>query len=411
MDIKYLKQVALGFLSVLLVLSVFSYVIYHITNGFSAGLVTTPALMGEYYEEEQAHGYIFREEKTVSSNYSGTVSYSVSNGERVAAGTEVARVFDRAGDESLTAEMVEIDKKIQLLEASGISDNVSVSGTNTSDKEITECVNQIFSGRRGGNYSSAAAVSDRLLISMNRRELIVSGKGSYDGEIEKLNTRKRELSARLSGANEPLELDESGYFYYTCDGYESIFAPELLGELTPSGLDSLAGASADTQRYAGKYVTSPRWYLALTLDRTEISKYTEGKEYKISFEDYGELHISMTLDRINTEADRGLLVFSATEMPAGFAFERVQSVSIITAEHEGLRFPMSAVRLNEGVEGVFVLYGNTVFFRRASVIGQENGYAVVAIEEAAEGEAWSPLSLYDEVIISGTGLYHTMIVN
>ncbi len=411
MDIKYLKQTALGFLSVLLVLSVFSYVIYHITNGFSAGLVTTPALMGEYYEEEQARGYIFREENPISSNYSGTVSYNVSNGERVAAGTEVARVFDRTGDESLTAEMVEIDKKIQLLEASGISDNVSVSGTNTSDKEIADCVNQIFSGRRGGNYSSASAVSDRLLVSMNRRELILSGKGSYDGVIEKLNARKRELSSKLSGANERLVLDESGYFYYACDGYENIFDPELLGELTPSGLDSLAGALADAGRYAGKCVTSPRWYLALTLDRTEISKYTEGKEYKISFEDYGELHISMTLDRINTEADRGLLVFSATEMPAGFAFERVQSVSIITAEHEGLRFPMSAVRLNEGVEGVFVLYGNTVFFRRASVIGRENGYAVVAIEEATEGDTWSPLSLYDEVIISGTGLYHTMIVN
>ena len=411
MDIKYLKQVAAGFLSVILVLSVFSYVIYHITNGFSREIQTTPALMGEYYEEEHAQGFIFREEKPVSSRYSGTVSYTVANGERVAVGDEVARVYDRAGDEELTSEMLEIDKKIQLLQSSNILDNMSVSDTKTSDKEISESISQMIESRREGNYSSACAVSDGLLVSMNRRELIVTSRTSYNDLIDSLSSRKRELSSRLSGESETVSLNESGYFYYSCDGYENIFDPEILDGLLPSGLQELAGSAPDTQKYAGKCVTSARWYMALTLDRTEIGKYTAGEEYKILFEDYGELYIGMTLEKVNTESDTGVLIFSSSEMPEGFGFERVQSVSIITAEYSGLRFPMSAVRLNEGVEGVFVLYGNTVFFRRASVIGQENGYAVVLVEESAEGETWKPVSLYDEVIISGTGLYHTMIVN
>ncbi len=413
MDIKYLKQVALGFLSVLLVLSVFSYVVYHMTNGFSAQIKTTPALMGEYYEREQARGYIFREETPLSSKYSGTVSYSVNNGEKAAAGTVVAKVYDRTGDSTLTAEMVAIDKKTELLEASNISNNVSLSGTSAEDKQISEYLSQMFSGKREGNYASAANVSDGLLISMNRRELIVTSRGSYNDIIDKLNSRKYELSLKLSGENEPISLKQSGYFYYACDGYESVFDPKLLSELKPSGLEALASTAPDMQSYVGKSVTSSKWYLALTLDRTEISKYKVGESYKIAFDDYNGIYVSMLLEGVNTEAERGLLVFSSSDMPEGFDFERVQSVSIITAEYRGLRFPMSAVRINDGVEGVFVLYGNTVFFRRAHVIGHENGYAVVSIDEDTEDEAslWENVSLYDEVIISGTGLYHTMIVN
>ncbi len=412
MDVKYLKQVALGFLSVLLVLSIFSYVIYHMTNGFSAEIKTTPALMGEFCEQEEARGYIFREEKLLSSKYHGTVNYSVNNGEKAAAGTQVACVYDRAGDESLTAEMVEIDKKTELLSASNISDNMSVSGTASTDEEISGYISKIFESRRSGNYASASNVSTELLISMNRRELIVSSRGSYDDIIDQLAKRKQELALRLSGANESIKLDKSGYFYYSCDGYENIFLPELLSDILPSDLETLANTAPDTQSYIGKSVTSSRWYLALTLDRTEISKYKVGESYRIDFCDYSDLKVEMMLERVNTEADLGVLVFTASDMPDGFEFERVQSVRIITAEYSGLRFPMSAIRLNDGVEGVYVLYGNTVFFRRAHVIGQENGYAFVTIEEEKdESSPWESIALYDEVIISGTGLYHTMIVN
>ncbi len=411
MDTKYLKQVAIGFLSVVLVLSVFSYVIYHMTNGFSAEIKTTAALEGEYAVQKQAEGYIFREETPIFSKYSGTVSYSVPDGERVAADSELALVYEDTIDEGYSFEMAELDRRIEILENSNISDNMSVSDTNATDKEIAESLSQILESKKNNSYASVSSVSEELLISMNRRELIVTSRNSYSDIIRELNLKKAELKQRLVGSNEAVSFEQSGYFYYTCDGYESVFNPECLDTLTPSGLEKLAGVSPDTKKYIGKSVTNSKWYLALTLDRTDIAAYEAGHSYKIAFENYGELYIEMTLERVNIDGDGGLLVFSSLEMPRGFDFERFQSVSIILAEYQGLRFPMSAIRLNEGVEGVFVLYGNTVFFRRVTVIGQENGYVVVAIEDSAENQKYKPLSLYDEVIVSGTGLYHTMIVN
>ena len=93
MDVKYLKQVLLGFLSVVLVLALFCYVVYHLTNGFSVSIGTSPALMGEYYDKTDAEAYVFRHESVIDSEYSGTVNYNVYDGEKSGKGLCVATVY------------------------------------------------------------------------------------------------------------------------------------------------------------------------------------------------------------------------------------------------------------------------------------------------------------------------------
>lgn len=422
MDVAYLKRVGLGFLSIVLVLCIFVYVVFHLTNGFSPEIITTPALRGQYLERDDSQGYIFRYESVVSKLDGGTVNYNVSDGEKIGIGTLVATVYENVGDEKLTAQMVDIDRRIELLSRSNILDNVSVSDTKTEDEKIGGYLDTIMQSKRAGNYTAASNLSGDLLVAMNRRELIVSSRTSYDKEIAALRTERASISSALSGKSEAVYVNKSGYFYYECDGYERLFDPESLESMTPESLDALVSATPDSTGYVGKNVTLQKWYLALKLDRTELGKYTLGESYKIAFRDYSDITVTMKLERLNVSADEGLLVFSSNDMPEGFAFERSQSVSVITEEHEGLRFPASALRLCDGVEGVYVLYGNTVFFRAAEVIAKENGYAyvkadgdeyvVIEGDESGEGRvAWQSVALYDEVIVGGTGLYHSMIVN
>ena len=422
MDVKYLKQVFIGFLSVVLVLSMLGYVIYHTTNGFSTDIDTAPALMADMLEYEAAEGYIFRNESVMSSQYTGTVNYNVSNGEKSPKGGCVATVYEGGQDQALTAGMVEIDARIALLESSNIKDNMAISDTKATDDEISQYINSIFMAKRQDNYTLASSSSDGLLISLNRRELIVTDRVSFDSEIARLRAERAALASALVGRSESIYMEQSGYFYYECDGYENIFLPELLSNMTPSALASLVQSEPQTNNAIGKMVDGESWYLALTLDSTNAAKYEIGQKYKIAFNDYYGLYITMTLERVSAEADTSLLVFFSGDMPDGFDFERHQSVSILANEQKTLRMPLSAIRINDGVEGVFVLYGNTVFFRTAEVVGIENGYAYVSLDTKEhivnEGDengngrvVWSAVALYDEVIISGTGLYHTMIVN
>ncbi len=422
MDVKYLKQVLLGFLSVLLVLAILGYVVYHITNGFSSEIETTPALAADYYEYDTSVGYIFRYEKETPSRYHGTANYNVANGEKVQKNSLVATVYENESDEVLTAEMISIDKKIELLSRSNISDNLSVSDTYSTDEEISQYLLDIIAAKREGKYPLASNSAEKLLVALNRRELIVSTRTSFDSEIALLRARRAELASRLGGESEGVFVDESGYFYYECDGYENIFLPQLLEDMTVSEFNELVSTPASDTRAVGKNVTSQNWSLALKLDSTLVAKYRIGEKYVVSFEDYNDLDIEMKLKSVSTEGRESLLVFECGNMPAGFSFERTQSVSVITGVRRGLRIPASAVRIHDGVNGVFVLYGNTVFFRVVEVFGNENGYAYVSAETAEctvvdtdsaeqSSTTYYGLSLYDEVIISGVGFYHTMIVN
>lgn len=415
MDVKYLKQVLIGFLSVLLVILLFGYVVYHLTGGFSTEIKTAPALSGTYYDTTDGEGYIFRYEKPMREGKYGSVNYNVSDGEKAGKNILVATVYE-GGNSELSSELVEIDEKIELLKNSNISDNVSISDTKATDDQISEYFRGIFSARREGNYALATNYKTDLLISLNRRELIVTSRTSYDEQISELTKKRNEIALGLGGENERVYMEESGYFYYKCDGYENIYDPALLEDLTPSGLEALSKEAPDTATYIGKNVLSEKWYLAIPFDRTEIKGYIQGDTYSVAFSDYGSLTLDMRLERINTDGAEALLVFSCSRMPEGFDYGRSVSVSIINESYSGLRFSLSAVRIYGGVEGVFVLYGNTVFFRSAKVIGTENGYAYVLqeTEEATTNDGQttiSPLALYDEVIISGTGLYHGMIVN
>ena len=421
MDVKYLKRTAIGFLSILLVIAVFVYVIYHLTGGFASEISTTPALYAEYLDRDDARGCIFRYETPISSRYSGTVNYNVSDGEKVKQGELAATVYESGGDEHITRRMVEIDREIDLLVRSNISDNISISGTNGVDDEISRYMNSVREAKRSGDLSSLGNVSDELRVALNRRELIVSSRTDYNEQINELRAQRSALAAQLTGNSAPVYATESGYFYYGCDGYENIFDPAELSDITPDRLDYLLSCEPENAYRVGKSVSVQKWFLVLELDRTEIGKYTEGDSYGVAFRDYADMRVRMRLERISVTANRGLLVCSSNDMPTGFGFERFQDVSVITGEYNALRFPASALRLNEGAEGVYVLYGNTVFFRSAHILGRDGGYAYVlpaAPTAEAEGdtetsasEQWKNVSLYDEVIIAGTGLYHGMIVN
>lgn len=129
-------------------------------------------------------------------------------------------------------------------------------------------------------------------------------------------------------------------------------------------------------------------------------------------------------------------MFSSEIMPDGFDYTRMQPVSVNVKKYEGYKLPLSAVRLVDydgvTVEGVYILYGNTVRFRRIETILSQDGYVLCAPQrtetedsvfqfpiigetetEAPETAAYETipfLELYDRVIVSAKELYDGKII-
>ena len=171
-------------------------------------------------------------------------------------------------------------------------------------------------------------------------------------------------------------------------------------------------------RSEGKIVTSVKWYITVCLDKRTVARLTEGKsasdKYEIRFPYSDNTVVNMKLEKIvsQTNYDTAIMVFSSVTHIDSFNYTRSQPVEIISEYYSGLKIPVSAIRVVDGVTGIYTLDGTVVRFKTATVLNEENGYCICELpyEDDLNRLSEKALSLYDPVITSGVGLYEGKII-
>lgn len=435
MDTKFLKRVAFYLLSALLSLGLIFYMVYHLMNGFRSEVNTITAELSLQSSTLEADGYIFRDETVLVSQYGGALNYLVTDSAKVSKGQAVAESFNDTTVYDLRAQILSLDKKIELLENSTVGITAENSDITSINNKVNSYYHMILSGLAEGKYTYALRSSDELLTQLNKRRIITEEESLKDfkDKIGALKAERDKLTSRLSGLAESIVADNSGYFFNSTDGYETIFSSEKLDTLTVDSFYDMITQkpSAETggSYSVGKLVTSYLWHLALPVEVSYTYSLSEGNVYKAIFPyNYNE-ELSLTLEKIisTTGDDRAVLIFSTGEMPKDFDYLRSQAVKIIIAENRGYRVPVSAVRIIDDIKGVYTLHGSTVVFKRINILMESDGYYIVSEKDNMPPEETMPdtssntnepeeekksfgyLKLYDQIIISGKDLEDGMV--
>ena len=163
----------------------------------------------------------------------------------------------------------------------------------------------------------------------------------------------------------------------------------------------------------GKLLDSYTWYVAVPVERALLDRFDEGGRYRLTFPYNYNLTLEMTLERAVTEYERedAVLIFACTSMPEGFSYLRVQNVEITMRAQSGILVPEEAVRIVDGVTGVYILHGGKVEFRRIVILLQRDGDCIVDATLVA-GEKETPfLSAHEHIITAGKDLYDGKVLN
>ncbi len=441
MDTEYLKQVFVNVAIVLLSAALMIYAGYHIVKSFSEDIETLPAVIDDFNEAISADAYILRREQVLYSNSGGVVNYLVRDGEKVAVGDEVADVY-KSGSGNIRERIEAIDLKIESLER--VENSVkylAVSDVSNIDAVIKELVISASRDAAENSFSSVGSLADELLFRMNLRQLLTGEKDSFAEELAALKAERAAAVAELTDVSDTVKTNVSAYYFYEVDGYETAFSFDDINSLTYSDVESMTSAKPTllSGKETGKLVLDYKWYVLLPTDEATAAYFTVGKSYGLNFSASGT-EVSMKLERVINDMDRSSggvgLVFSSEIMPDGFDYTRMQPVSVNVKKYEGYKLPLSAVRLVDydgvTVEGVYILYGNTVRFRRIETILSQDGYVLCAPQRTetedsvfqfpiiGETETETPetaayetipfLELYDLVIVSAKELYDGKII-
>ena len=411
MDFRYISRILSGLLIFAVLAGFFVNICYQVVADNVKQVETVENVSGSVRHTVTADATVIRREKPLFSDSEGLYLYSVSDGEKVQNNKAVVEIYDDNQDNSqLVEEIGKLKNEISVLEsAENLESSYTISGV---EKQISLLTLELTRYTQQGNISRCQRISDLMRVMLCIREL-KNGRADYSDRIKQLNEQLKTREGALGKPAATVKADQTGYYYYDCDGYES-----KLGELDPMSMsleqiDGALNAVPDaTDKTAGKLVLSHKWYMLVPLSNEASMSFSESKEYLVSIEGLSN-EIPMNVERVVRKAGnaRAFLVLSYDGTPDEFDFSRKCRVQITYESFEGFKIPVLALTQLEGYTGVYILHGSVVEFRRVSVLVMDDVDVICdALFAPTEGN-YKSLKFYDKIIVKGEKLYVGKIID
>lgn len=450
---KTYKQSWVNAIILALVLILFLYVGVQFSKNFSTKVSTQRAQQITDVEYLSLTGYVFRNESPIYGPGEGVYDYPLDEGGKVGADQTYATYYKSVKSAAEQERLDSVSEQIRRLSAKASGGSISdLAGVSESlSSSYYSFINNVLNG----DSLAADRRGEELVDALVNYKSITTGWNDADsGALAALKSEKEALLASY-GRGETLSADEGFYFYRTVDGYENVFSPDKLDNITFEELEALTDSRAEiySKNVIGKRVDNVKWYLVIPTDaeivgrfsyeipaetesesetdsaavnetaKSEIGYYI-GKTYTFTYSSDGERTGEMFLDNAYTDENgNGYLVFTSYDLVLSSELSREQDVKIRMSAATGYRVPTESIVTVKGESGVYILVGTVVKFKRVTVVKEYDGYCIVktyaedraeldALEEAGVSVEKSPyLKENDLIITSGNDLYDGKLID
>lgn len=374
----------------IIVYSLFSFVVNHYNP-----VKTTPATQVSMDDSFSTTGYFIRQEKVIDIAEGDTVEYNYSDGDKVSKG--MALVTEYADEDALTIsrELKNIEENIAQLETLR---NVTSTTVNSSqiNQKIIDQMNAISEETESGSLTRITALTSELRQLALKSGSLSNDRENIDVELTSLKTQAADLKQRLSGSTTEITSPSSGYFCESMDGYEDIFTPDIVEDLTLPKLNKLADEKPEKTSGKGKVISSYVWYFAAKVSDINAKHLTQGNTVKIRFSQASQ-DVQATVSSIRDDADTNdtLVIFRSQDMNEDLISMRKQVATVVVASYSGLKVPKSAVRMEDDEMGVYVLSNSVASYKKIEPLFESDSYYIV--EQNVTGN--DSLVIDDDIIV------------
>lgn len=414
---------------------VFTIIIYVVVTAVNANmknsneLTTEIAVKYDYSESISADAVIIREETLVSNNVAdGVEYYMVNDGDKVAVGSVVAKVFADETDALFYNKVQEIDEKIAVLESLNTPyDNVSTDSA--IDAQIYLNICSLLDDVNEGNFKDRDSSAESLVYSINQRQRIVGTVSDFNPQIQTLQQERAKYSEAGSSYIAEIKAPNAGYFVANVDGYENVFDYDNVTEISVEDFSKTYVPENVRDTSIGKIVSGLDWFIVCKLSADDALSLSHSESYpEIIFSSATEEPVPVDLVALNQASKQSdaVAVFKCNYMNSTLSSLRNEPVQIIINSFEGVRLSKDALHDDyvqvvdsEGeptgetarVQGVYILHGSELMFREVSVIFAGSDFVIVDINpDSAILKSDKTIIINDEVVIEGDDLYDGKII-
>ncbi len=352
-------------------------------------------------------GCFIRDEQIVKITNGDTVEYSVSNGDKVAKGAELATVYEDPEALETSRTLREITDTVTQLRAA-IQSNSTAMDSSKLDKQIIDSIASVSRAVDSGNLSEIPRLSSELRKNAVRR-------GYSSGDTEKMNAQLEELESQASalessviGKTKQINSEYSGYFCESLDGYENKFKASEIDDLTLSDLKAEPEEtdSGDSPFSSVKIIQGSEWYFAAEISDEEAERFENVETVNLRFAQLSE-DVPASVYRVSDDpdSDKTLLVLKSLTFNEELVGMRVQGADIIFASYTGLKVPKEAVHMRDSGDGtstmgVYVMVNSMTAFKKIETLYEDQSFYIVKMNVTGDDS----LVLHDDIVVSAKDL-------
>lgn len=404
-QVAFTARIVWILVALFLLITIISQLVIHYYNP----LITEPAELYSFEGYIQSTGVFVRNEKTVSYNGDGIISYVYDDGEKLAKNSVIAKIYSSEGDLALQNKVDELNKQISVLK-----DAEKLIGSDNSQLEafsnqIYEHHSKMLQNVIDGDYITVSEMKNEYLNLICKKQIVGGLANNYSSKIAELENQITAVSSQITSAPRDFSLQEIGYFVSTVDGYEKKLNLDSISELTKEKIEEIINnpVLSHDKSEIGKIVSDYKWKLVCVVPTEQSKQIYKNEKLKVRI---GNNMFSLTgnVDSIeNADSENKILVLSFNVFNQDLVKSRTTQIRILFDEYNGIRIPSAAIHFDEnGEKGVFIKLGVNIYFRYIDIVRTEGDYTLVKDTTNKEGY----LSLYDSVIVEGTDLYDGKIV-
>ena len=420
----------------LITLLVIAYVIYVICSAGFSRIKTETATKITVSDSITATGYFIRDEKLLTCNESGVVSYLADDGTKLSKDAAVANIFATADDASAKQEIEELQAQIDSLkQLEKTSDTITLTPDEIDDN-INLLLMQANINVSNGDYDLADENITDTLYNLNERQLVTGKLTDFTLRINELQERIDELNASLSDSEEGSQITTpvAGYFVSSADGYENIFTTDDIYDIYYEDMAEGKIQPVDVpDNVIGKTIEGVYWYIAapVTAEQALALKNSNNITIELPLATNDKIKVSLVSINQETKTSDAVIILRGDYMTAEMANIRTENVVINIKTYNGIYVPKKAVHeceltktvkdengneteVTETVTGVYVEVRNMLSFKQIIPIYSGDDYIVCELSPD-EDELFSndvdALEVYDDIVVEGADLYDGKFVN
>lgn len=419
----------------LITLLVIAYVVYVVCSASFTQIKLETAKVMTVSDSINASGYFIRDEKLITYNGNGIVSYVANDGDKISKNQTVANAFATADDATSKQTVEKLEAQINSLkQLEKTADTITLTPDEI-DKNISSQLIQARVNSLNGDYSLADENINNTLYNLNERQIVTGKATNFKEKIDELQAEVNELKKKSSGSQKSQKIVSpvTGYFVSTADGYESVYSSKNIKEIYPKDLEKeKITASKVDSNVVGKTIEGIYWYIACSVTADQALQIKNAEKLTIDLPLATNQNIDVTLVSINQESKTSdaVVILRGDYMTSEMANIRSENIAVNLKSYTGIYISKKAVHeseltktvkdddgkekeVKETVKGVYVRFGNTLVFKQIVPLYSGEDY-IICKASPSDDEIFSSevgsVKVYDDVVVEGADLYDGKLV-